>query len=515
MQNILRRFRAFDRDIRLFFLFSLSVSIGFGVFGLAFNLYLIQLGLREDFIGVFNAINTLAIAAGALTMGAVLRRIGTWRALAFGGSGAFVLQLVLAMTEAPPVLLVLSGLYGFTVAYITTTTMPFLIEWSRPAQRARTASIAFALAALAATIGSLLGGFVPEVAAAITGGQAESPLSYRIALITGSLLGAAGLYPLFRMRAARQGKPRDAGRAAPAETDHAARRQTRSDVSIYVLLGGVLALGFGMVIPFYAVYLTVSGIAPGSVGFIYAVGNLLGAVFSLAGPAFVHRYGNLRTNFAMRGMLVPVYLLLLLFPGTWMAVFAHLMRAISLNVGGPLDSTFVADILPPRMQANAIGYRAAAWNVCWSGASISGGWIIVHSGYPLTFAVMVVTVAIASGTFLLYFRRHPLIVSGKVLSALPLRQRQQVATRLAAEAEREAAPEVVRIGEQEAAQLIADPDNVMGQRTTSTTRDLDGHLATGVGVDLAEGGRVADPATTVGVGTGQQPGRSPEQATTS
>lgn len=510
MQTPLRRIRAFERDIRLFFLFSLSISIGFGVFGLAFNLYLVQLGLREDFIGVFNAINTLAIAAGALTMGAVLRRIGTWRALAFGGSGAFVLQLVLAMTESPPALLVLSGIYGFTVAYITTTTMPFLIEWTRPAQRARTASIAFALAALAATIGSLLGGFVPEIAAAITRGQAESALSYRIALMTGSLLGAAGLVPLFRMREARRGRPRDTGRVASTEPDAIARRQTRSDVAVYVLLGGVLALGFGMVIPFYAVYLTLSGIPPGSVGFIYASGNLLGAVFSLAGPAFVSRYGNLRTNFTMRGMLVPVYLLLLLFPGTWMAVFAHLMRAISLNVGGPLDSTFVADILPPRIQASAIGYRAAAWNVCWSGASISGGWIIVHSGYPVTFAVMVVTVAIAASTFLLYFRRHPLIVSGQVLLALPLRQRQQVADRLAAEVEREAAPEVIRIAGQEAEQLAADPDNVAGQRTTSTSLDLDGHLAAEVGVDRAEGAGVAGPAGKVSPGAGQPSSHAPE-----
>lgn len=498
MHTYLRRLRTLNRDIRLFFAFILLITIGFGVFGLAYNLYLIELGFREDFIGVFNAIFTLSIAIGALSIGAALRRIGTWRALLVGAIATIVMQIVLALVEDPRLILGMAVIYGFGLAYLTTTTMPFIIDWGRPSARPQTASIAFALGAVAATIGALMGGYVPEIAARIIGGDAQSPETYRIALVIGSALGVFGLIPLLRMREARKGKARDAGRSTAAKPSSAERHQTRKDVTVYVMLGGVLALGLGTVIPFYAVFLTLNGVSPGWVGFIYAAGNLLGAFFSLLGPVLVQRFGNLRVNFAVRAMMVPIYIVLILFPATWVVVFAHLVRSVALNMGGPLDSTFVADILPPRLQASAIGYRTASWNFCWALSSVVGGWVIVNQGYSWTFAALVVGVAIASVTFLVYFGRHPLVRAGKVPIALPRRQRAAIAARLVAEEERAAAPRAGEIAEAEAIDLIRDPDNRDAHRTTSTTVDLDGELAAEVGVDLHR----ADPAAHSVAGSG-------------
>lgn len=498
MQSYLRRVRTFNRDIRLFFVFSLLITIGFGVFGLAYNLYLVELGFREDFIGVFNAIFTVSIAAGAISIGATLRRIGTWRALLIGAISAIVMQIALAFAAQPPLILGMAVVYGFGIAYLTTVTMPFIIEWGRPSSRAQTASIAFALNAVAATIGSLLGGYVPEIASRIIGDDGQSPGTYRIALVTGSALGLFGLIPLLRMREARRGRPRDVARSSAAGPSTAERRQTRKDVSVYIMLGGVLALGLGTVIPFYAVYMISQGVSPGSVGFIYALGNLLGAMFSLLGPSLVQRFGNLRVNVAVRAMMVPVYIVLMLFPTTWVVVFAHLVRSVALNMGGPLDSTFVADILPPRLQASAIGYRTASWNFCWALSSVVGGWVIVNKGYSWTFAALVVGVAIASITFLVYFGRHPLVRAGKVPIALPRRQRAAIAARLVAEEERAAAPRAGEIAEAEAIDLIRDPDNRDAHRTTSTTVDLDGELAAEVGVDLHR----PDPAAHSVAGSG-------------
>ncbi len=484
MHNYFRRIRSFRRDIRLFFVFTLLIAIGFAVFGLSYNLYLVELGYREDFIGVFNAVFTVSVALGAISIGAALRRIGTWRALLIGATGTIVMQAALALVEAPALILTLSVAYGFALAYLMTTTMPFIIEWGRPSARPQTASIAFALNAVAATIGSLMGGYVPEVAATVMGGDAQSPETFRIALIAGSVVGLFALIPLLRMREARRGKPRDGGRTNAVQPSSAEQRQTRSDVTVYVMLGGILALGLGTVIPFYAVYMISEGISAGSVGLIYALGNLLGALFSLLGPVLVQRFGNLRVNFTVRAMMVPVYVLLIMFPTTWVVLFAHMVRSVSLNMGGPLDSTFVTDILPSRWQASAIGYRTASWNVCWALSSVIGGWVIVNLGYDWTFAAMVVAVTIASGTFLVYFSRHPMVRSGKVLIALPRRQRAAFAARQAEEAEREAAVDVAGIAAAEAADLTHDPDNLAHHRTTSRTVDLDGELAGSVGVEL-------------------------------
>lgn len=69
MKSYIRRVRNLRRDVKLFLLYSLASNVGIGVFMLLFNLYLLGLGYREDYIGRFNAVNTLAMAVVAISIG--------------------------------------------------------------------------------------------------------------------------------------------------------------------------------------------------------------------------------------------------------------------------------------------------------------------------------------------------------------------------------------------------------------------------------------------------------------
>jgi MFS family permease len=139
----LRRQFNFSRDIRLFLLYNLLANVGWGVFALIFNLYLRELGLREDDMGAFSAAQTLAMAGGAATMGAVLDRLGIWRSIVAGVSVFLLASLGLALAEQPPILLVLSAVSGVGLAYLFTATMPFIIAWARHSERQYVSTIAF------------------------------------------------------------------------------------------------------------------------------------------------------------------------------------------------------------------------------------------------------------------------------------------------------------------------------------------------------------------------------------
>ena len=73
-----RSLRALPRDIRLFFVYALFSNVAIGAFTLLYNLYLIQLGYREDFIGLVNAASTGALALSALGLGRLLHQRGSW-----------------------------------------------------------------------------------------------------------------------------------------------------------------------------------------------------------------------------------------------------------------------------------------------------------------------------------------------------------------------------------------------------------------------------------------------------
>jgi MFS family permease len=429
MGSYLLRVRGFGRDVHLFLLYNLLAYVGFGVFILIYNLYLIQLGLREDYIGAFNAVQTLSTAAAAITMGPVLRRYGVWSCMV-GGLALFLsVSIALALVTIPWVLLVLASLFGVALAYISTVTMPFIIEWGRPDRRPEIAAMTFSLISLATTLGSLLGGFMPAMISSPFPGIAPGSVeAFRWTLVAGSLVALTALIPTLRMGEARQRPMRGAQAHETGQQETPAeRRQARRDVAIFVVVGGLMAIGIGMVGPFYNVYLASLGATARQIGYIYALAGLSAAVVGLAAPALAARMGSLQAILLVRLSVVPFFLLLIVSPGIGIAVLSQLVRSTSISMAWPLDSTFIAEVLPARFRASVFGFRSAAWNLTFAGASLLAGWIIVHAGYAWSFLSLVIFSTASVVLFVGYFRHHPRVRSGEIPSALSARQRASAA----------------------------------------------------------------------------------------
>src|SRR5215218_1000090 len=180
MRSYVRGVWGLGRDIKLFLLYSLLANIGFGVFQLIFNLYLLELGFHEDDIGAFSAVQTICLAAGAASLAFMLHRFGTWKCLTAGVGFFLVVNSMLAFVEAKSTLMVLAVFSGFGMAYLFNPTMPFIMEWVGRDQRALVAAVAFSLISLAMTAGALVGGLFPSLVANVIGSfEPKSVLAYR------------------------------------------------------------------------------------------------------------------------------------------------------------------------------------------------------------------------------------------------------------------------------------------------------------------------------------------------
>jgi len=419
----LRRQFNFSRDVRLFLLYNLVVNVGWGVFTLIFNLYLRELNLREDDMGAFSAAQTLAMAGGAASMGLVLDRLGIWRAIVSGVSVFLIASLGLAFAEQPNVILVLSAISGVGLAYLFTSTMPFIIAWTRRDERQSVSTLAFSVISLSTTLGSLLGGFLPRVL------PGQDVLTYRWTLVAGTGIAAIGLAPMFLMGPARAGRGLPDPTAVKEATDPQEKRRVRRDMTVFVLVGGLMAVGAGMVIPFYNVYLTTLGAGSTAVGYIYALGGLSAALIGLSAPAVSRRLGALWGVALVRLSVIPFYIVLILTPGLPLAAVAHVVRQTSISMAWPIDSTFIAEVLPPRARTRVYGLRSAAWNLGYSGASLVAGLLIVRVGYEVTFLDLIVFTALAMAIFVGYYSRHPRVQSGELSGALPRWRRREFEAR--------------------------------------------------------------------------------------
>ncbi|MDI3340616.1 MAG: MFS transporter [Sphaerobacter sp.] len=403
MLGYVRQVTRLRREIQLFLLFTLFANIAIGVFALIYNLYLVSLSHREDFIGTYNAVSTITMAAAALVMGPLIGRWGTWACLTYG-SVAFVLgSLVLAVVDHRWVILLFGALSGAASAFILVPIVPFIVEWTLPEERSVATAVTFSIQSLSGTLGSLIGGWSPRIAAAALGMPADGVTAYRLTLLAGLGLGAVALAPLLVMQRTPAPLASDAARPVSNQDKPVPRRQVRRRIGVFILAGLFLSLGSGAVVPFYNVYLAGVGASASQIGLIYSLAGIVAAAVGLTAPTIGRRLGPLASDVVLRLLPVPAFALLALAPSLGLAVIAHVLRVMSFSVAWPINSTFISELLPPDTRANAFSLRSGVWNLGYAGASFLAGQIIVAAGYELTFIAFGVAQIASAAVFSGYF----------------------------------------------------------------------------------------------------------------
>ncbi len=392
--------RQVNRVLGIYVCFQFLSNFGLGVFTLLFNLYLRKLGLREDFIGLFNALSTLTWAAGALIVGPLSRRIGA-RAILITGVYLFALTGILQVIVTTPFTLLSIGFFlGFANAAMTVPSTPYVFTLIPPERRTQAQAFVFSAIALSAAAGSFMGGVLP----ALLGG--DTLRNFRITLMVSIALTACSVIPLFILRTARE-QPDAPNRGSRTPLTPAERRQSRRDNLSFGLVGGFMALGTGMLIPFYNVYLVSLGASPGTVGTLFSVSALVGGVISLGAPLIARRLPPLPAVAVLRTISVPLALIIGFgFSGLPLAGALYAIRTIGTSLSWPIESSTIGNVIDPRNRVSLFGMRSASWNGGMAFSSWVGGAVIVHFGYQPVHLFYVLAYACAITCFLVYWPRR-------------------------------------------------------------------------------------------------------------
>ncbi len=407
MHRYLEGIRRLSREMRLYLVYTLLVNIGVGVSILIYNLYLVQINLKEDFIGTFNAVQTVAMGIAALVIGLAINRYGAWRCTIYGTIFFLATTALLAILEMPTSILIVSAINGAALAFMTVPIMPFIVEWTSPEQRTSAAAITFSLNSVATTLGSLVGGWSPRLLSIGFGMTVESIPAYRFTLLIGIALATSALVPLWLMRDSRDRAGTEVTQSAVFVEMPAASSKVRRDMMVFVLIGLIMSLGSGAVVPFVNVFLESIGSRPSQIGIVFSVAGVVAALTGLFAPALYKKLGALVASIIVRVASAPLYVALALSPQMGYAVAAQIVRTTSISMAWPIDSSFISDVLPPRARANAFSLRSAAWNLGFALSSVTAGVVIVHGGYRYTFVLYAVTIVAASLLNGIYFWRHP------------------------------------------------------------------------------------------------------------
>jgi MFS family permease len=412
MTGYWRRLAACGRDIQLFLVYGLLSYLGIGVSSLIFNLYLVRLGYDEAFIGAFNAVFTLSMGITCLSIGFLINRFGNWTCIFWGTVEFMVTSLLLCVVTNGPALLLIAALNGVGSAFILTTQMPFVIEWTPVEHRSAVAALSSALNSASVMLGSLLGGVLPGLLIAATTMDGDGAAVYRWTLIAAAALTAVAVAPMLLMVTPRQEKHHRDFHVAHAQLlSHRVRRQARRDVTAVFLIGLTLALGIGTLEPFYNVLLEEKGMATSRIGVVFALSGLAATVLSLASPWIAMKTGYRAAQLWTRLMHVPIHLALIPFPSAAVISAAYASRRASGSMAWPLESAHVGGLLPPRARAHAFGLRSASWNIGFALAAFVAGQVIASTGsYTPSYLAVALFSVLSVVIYVIAFGNRPILV---------------------------------------------------------------------------------------------------------
>jgi MFS family permease len=336
------------RMVRLFAYGSVSVVL---------VLYLVQVGLSEERVGLLLSLTLLGDTAVSLFLTTRADRLGRRRTLMIGAGLMLVAGLVFAVTGDFVLLLVAA-----TVGVISPSgneVGPFL-----PVEQAALAEIVpgeerthvfawYNLAgSLATAVGALLGGSAVQ---ALQRGGYGALASYRAVVVAYAVMGAA-LAALF-------------ARLSPAVETGAAVRRTRLGLhrsrGVVLRLAALFSLdafGGGLVVQSIVAYWfhVRFGVAPAVLGAIFFGANVLAAVSALAAARIASRIGLLNT---MVFTHIPSNLFLLLvplMPTLPLAVAMLLLRFSISQMDVPTRQSYTMAVVSPDERAAAAGVTGVA-----------------------------------------------------------------------------------------------------------------------------------------------------------
>ncbi|MFN8586274.1 MAG: MFS transporter [Candidatus Eisenbacteria bacterium] len=391
--------RHFSRPARFYLFSEFLVWTAHGVYSVLFNLYLVEAGFPESFVGRAVSVNAIGLALAALPAGFLAERWGRRRSLLLGAVLEGVGHLLRASSAHGPTLLATGFFVGVGQSFFQIAAAPFLSEHSTPRERTHLFSTFFAAALVAGVVGSALGGVTPKLVQVLAPATSLF-VAYRVTLVAAALLAMCSLVPLIRM-----------GRVSEKPLGHDEDKPTPEQARALIPIGFnalLIGMGAGLVIPFMNLYFKDRfACSSATIGTLFSVAQIFTATASLLGPALARRFGKLRTATASELLSLPFLVTLGAERRLEIAAVSFWARATLMQAATPLIQTFIMEALPPALRARGTSTINLVWNVGWACSALAAGSIIERFGFAMPFYLTAGLYATAAFTFWWSFRNTP------------------------------------------------------------------------------------------------------------
>jgi len=351
-------------------------SLGMFIYVLLYNLYLLDLGFREDFVGQVSGASTAGSVAAALPAALLARRFGLGKMIlgSFAAVGAISVLRALVAARAPLLGLALAN--GVAMSVFAVALSPAIARLTSDKARATGFSISTSSSIALGILGSWLGGRL----SLWLGGKQP-------AMLVGCALVGVALWPAARLKIL----------PAPAE---GARLYPRNRFVVrFLLVFALWNLATGMFNPFANTYFARLHVPVERIGLIFSGGQLAQVMALMLAPLVLRRLGMVSGTAAMLMATAAMLGALATGPAAGMAAGFFAAYMAFQYMTDPGINTLLMDRVREQERGGAVALMMLVSFGAQFVSSLAGGGSIARFGYPAVLACAAGVAAIAAVAF--------------------------------------------------------------------------------------------------------------------
>jgi len=376
----LDKVKLFQKDAKLYIFSRVASTLGYGISNVIFNLYMLEVGFGEDFLGFFLSVSMFATAGIAIAAGMITDRKSRKRILLAASFVSFISTAIRFTAIQPYVLLFSQVLLGFSQAFTQVAMTPYVSDVSTERERAHLFGFGGGLSLLAVLAGNILGGYIPGLLRNL--GLAVNLLwSYRLTLwfsLVPIAISGLALVPMTR--------------DTPQESEQRlgfANVRNWEFIGKYTITTSTIGLGAGVIVLYFNLYFKqVFQVDEATIGLIFAINTILLSVGQFSAPALADRIGKVKTVIITEALSIPFLLMLGWAPYLYIGVLAYVSRTVLMNMAGPVSNAFFMEGLTKEERATAVGITRTGDSFVRGVAAIIGGWLLSLGLYRLPYLLV-------------------------------------------------------------------------------------------------------------------------------
>jgi len=295
-------------------------------------------------------------------------------------------------------LLLASLILGMMRSLTWVAAAPFMMHNSTPKERTYLFSLHFGTYLLAAIIGSLGGGYLPNLFSHFVGSGA---IAFRYSLYLSVFLSMLALIPFIMITPEKK---------VTEPTTHKKgwdkKLITQRGVLLFRLCSPffILGMGAGLIIPFLNLYFRDRFLLPaGTIGVFFALLQFCMLAGILIGPLLSKKFGMIKTIVSTQLSSIPFMLVLAFTYNLPLAVVSFLFRGALMNMSQPISTNFAMEKVKEKEQALANALLMLSWTGSWAVSANLGGRLIKAYSFTPPLLITVVLYVISSVLYYLFF----------------------------------------------------------------------------------------------------------------